>query len=119
MKDPIKVIHKFKNNNRRIQYQTYIFIGQLIDNNIKIILNKIQNKDLFNSFMIMTKKDIKTITEYYGKKWYKYFFNTYHIKNQINIIKKTINKKKQLISKFGKDWYNNNIERIKKKKIEY
>ena len=40
MKDPIKIIHKFKNNNRRIQYKVFIFIGSLVpDEIIKILTN--------------------------------------------------------------------------------
>ena len=31
MEDPIKVIHRFKNNNRKIQYMCYIFVGSLVN----------------------------------------------------------------------------------------
>ena len=48
-KTPIKIIHKFKNNNGRIQYKIYIFIGMLLNNNIYDILESIQNKDLYSS----------------------------------------------------------------------
>ena len=44
MNNPIKVIHKFKNNNRRIQYIVYIFVGSLISDDIKNILNDIKKK---------------------------------------------------------------------------
>ena len=59
MKDPIKIIHKFKNNNRSIQYNTYIFIGNLVNEEIKNILSIIKDKDLFNSLISLNKKKIK------------------------------------------------------------
>ena len=39
MKNPVKIIHKFKNNNRRIQYKIYIFIGSQVPKNIMEILD--------------------------------------------------------------------------------
>ena len=41
MKDPIKVIHRYKNKNRRNQFLVYIFVGNLVPDEIKKILNKI------------------------------------------------------------------------------
>ena len=38
MKNPIKLIYKYKNLNRRVQYQLFIFIGFNIPENIKKIL---------------------------------------------------------------------------------
>ena len=119
MKDPIKIIHKFKNNNKRIQFRIYIFIGQLVDENINKILLNIQKKDFFNSLNILNKKKLKLLEEYYGPKWYTLFFNNYHIEKQINIIKKNVNKKRTLISKYGKEWYSNNIEKTQRKNLEY
>ena len=39
---PIKIIHKIKNNNRRIQYLQYIFIGSNVDESIMNILIYLQ-----------------------------------------------------------------------------
>ena len=47
MKDPIKIIHKFKNNNRRIQYKVYIYVGYLVPKEIMTILNSIIDKDFY------------------------------------------------------------------------
>jgi len=49
MKDPIKIIHKFKNNNRRIQYKNYIFVGPLVPEDIIKILELIPRM-LFNPY---------------------------------------------------------------------
>ena len=49
MNNPIKIIHKFKNNNRRNQYIVYIFIGSLIDDNIDNILDSIKKKNLYET----------------------------------------------------------------------
>ena len=74
MKNPLKIIHKFKNNNRRIQYKIYIFIGNIIDESLMKILNNIQDKDLLTTFNLLSIKEIKQLESYYGKKWYEFFF---------------------------------------------
>ena len=43
MKNPIKIIHKFKNNNLRTQYKIFIFIGSQLEDNIMKILRIIEN----------------------------------------------------------------------------
>jgi len=59
MKNPIKIIHKFKNNNLRIQYKIFIFVGSLLDESIMKILKIIEDKDFINSLMILNDKQIK------------------------------------------------------------
>ena len=44
MKNPYKIIHKFKNNNGRIQYNIYIFIGSLVDDDLLKVLKNFQIK---------------------------------------------------------------------------
>ena len=56
MKNPYKIIHKFKNNNGRIQYMIYIFVGPLIDNEILKILDSFANKDFYNTISTISKK---------------------------------------------------------------
>jgi hypothetical protein len=46
---PIKIIHKFKNNNRRMQYIQYIFIGSNVNQEIMNILESIKNKTFFET----------------------------------------------------------------------
>lgn len=72
MKNPLKIIHKFKNNNRRIQYKVYIFIGNIIDDSLMKILNNIQDKDLLTTFNLLSTKEIKELESFYGKKWYEF-----------------------------------------------
>ena len=79
MKNPIKIIHKFKNNNLRIQYKIFIFVGSLLDENIMKILKIIEDKDFISSLLILTDKQIKELTNFYGETWYKNFFTSYHI----------------------------------------
>ena len=97
MKNPIKIIHKFKNNNLRIQYKVFIFIGSLVDENILKILNIIENKDFISSIIALSDKQLREISNYYGENWYEKFFLSYHINNQRNIIKTNASKKKLLI----------------------
>ena len=119
MKDPIKIIHKFKNNNNRIQYKVYIFVGSLLSDSLNKLIDSFKNKDFFSTLKFLSKSQIKELEEFYGSKWYNHFFIKKHIDFQKSNISKNVNKKKMLITKFGKEWFSNNIEIIYQKKIEY
>ena len=119
MRDPIKIIHKFKNNNKRIQYKVFIFIGSLLSDEIIKILKIIENKDFFNSLLILNNKQIKIIEEYYGIYWYQKLFISHHLKSQIKQIESNNAKKKQIITKLGEDWYKFHINIGIFKKISY
>lgn len=108
MDDPIKVIFKFKNDNRRTQYHTYIFIGD-IPASLLSILKTIKDKTLLDTFLLLEEIDIKKLEKLYGAYWYKKFFNTYHMNYMISIIKKTPKYSKEISGKFGKDWYDTHI----------
>src|ERR1700744_2593594 len=109
MDDPIKIIWKYKNNNRRIQYNTYIFVGPITSNIIKI-LEKISDLSLYNTWIKLTLDEIKILVDKYGKDWYTKFFNLYHINNTISLVRETNAQKKELIEKFGKEWVDKHIE---------
>ena len=119
MKDPIKIIHKFKNNNKRIQYKVFIFLGSIISEDLIKILNLIKNKDFYNSLIILSNKQYKIIEDYYGKNWYEFFFISYHINSQIKIINSSPIKKKELENKFGKEWFNIHINNKIIQKLSY
>jgi hypothetical protein len=120
MDDPIKVIWKYKNKNRRHQYNIYIFIGN-VESNILTILNKIKNESLYSAWSKLSKSEISSLEKKYGNKWYNHFYNTYHINSIISIIKDNNTQTKELIDKFGKDWYKLHIESpvLVEKKIIY
>jgi hypothetical protein len=105
MDDPIKIIHKFKNNNRRIQYNIYIYLGSIVSEEIQKVLNIIKNKDFFNTLITLSKKQYELLEQYYGLRWYEKFFISYHINNEIKNIINSPPKKKQIELKYGKDWY--------------
>jgi len=67
MNHPIKIIHKYKNNNRRIQYNIYIFIGKHVPSSIIEILNFINNKDFYTSLSSIKKADYNIIEDHYEK----------------------------------------------------
>ena len=120
MNNPIKIIHKFKNNNRRVQYINYIFLGSLVDENIQKILENIKNKNLFDTLTVLSKNKVEELKNYYGDFWYTYFFNSYHINETKNNILKNSNKKKIILDKFGKEWFQIHLETdIKKKEYSF
>jgi hypothetical protein len=112
---PIKIIHKFKNNNRRIQYIQYIFIGSNVNEEIMNILEYIKNKTFFETIETLSKQKIDKLVDYYGENWYLSFFNRYHLSDQINAILKSPNKKKIAESKMGSDWVNKMSPNLLKK----
>ena len=119
MKDPIKIIHKFKNNNKTIQYKVYIFIGSLIPTEIMNILDTIIDKDFYITLNTITKTEYKILETFYGEFWYDKFFISYHVKNQRLIINNTSTKKESLEKKYGKDWYKKHIIEPPIKKVSY
>ena len=96
MKDPIKIIHKFKNNNRKIQYKVYIYIGSIVPDEILKILNNIIDKDFYTTLNSISKNHYNILEKYYGNYWYQYFFISYHINSQKNQIDTNKVKKVQL-----------------------
>ena len=118
MKDPIKIIHKFKNNNRRTQYKVYIFIGSLIPNDIYKLLESIKDKDFYTSLNTISIADHNKLVNFYGEFWYEKIFISYHLNAQRNIINSS-SKKKLIEQKYGKEWYNIHIHEPPNKKISY
>jgi len=120
MNDPIKIIFRFKNNNKRIQHNMYIFIGE-VPKNIISILNKIKELSLYNTFITLSKIEYDRLVKFYGDDWYRKFFNTYHINFTVHIIRKSTQQQKEIIKKYGKSWYNMHIEehKISMDKIYY
>jgi hypothetical protein len=119
MKDPIKIIHKFKNNNKRIQYKNYIYIGPLVPNNIMKILESIKEKDFYTTLNTISQNDYNQLEKYYGEFWYEKFFISYHIYSQRDTISNTNTKKRALETKYGKEWVSTHIMEPPVKKVSY
>lgn len=119
MKDPIKIIHKFKNNNRRIQYKVYIYLGYLVPKEIMTILNSIIDKDFYLTLNTLSKKQYEELENMYGEFWYQFFFISYHINHQRTLINNNQTKKKNIQDKYGKEWYDKHIVNGLIKKISY
>lgn len=123
MKNPYKIIHKFKNNNGRTQFFVYIFVGPLVNDDIMKILKSIKNKDFYNTLTSISKNNFKAMEDYYGEKWYNYFFTLEHIGYSIKKINLNSTMQKTVISKLGKDWYNEhiniNVKSLFEKKIPF
>lgn len=120
MNDPIKIIWKFKNDNRRTQYHQYIFIGT-VPKNITKILDKIADVNFYDSLILLTKQEYDALEKMYGEKWYYKFFNTYHVNSAIVSIKESSTQKKELTDKYSKTWFETHIEshQLIEKKLIY
>jgi hypothetical protein len=119
MNNPVKIIYKYKNNKNRVQYQLYIFIGSIVDNNVIKILNKIQNLNFYDTLIYLTSKDIEILVKHYGEKWYYKLFIFNHVKTSINTINNNNQMKNTLITKIGKEWVNNHLLITNSNKIIY
>ena len=111
MNDPIKIIHKYKNNMRKVQYHTYIFIGT-VPSNIDKILDSIKDKQLFESLISLLTSDFNLLADYYGQFWYTKLFNTYHIADTFTNIKNNKKLSEQIVKLYGINWYNMHINKI-------
>lgn len=105
MEDPMKIIHKYKNNNGRIQYHIHIFIGDIVDNKCMKVLQKIKDLDLYEALVSLTVQEREIITENYGEFWYEKFFNSYHINNIKETTKNNRTKVAELESIYSRDWF--------------
>ena len=111
MKNIVKIIHKFKNNERRTQYLLYIFIGSLQDDQTYKICDLIKKKNFYDTLNSLSRPNIKHLEEKLGEYWYNNFFISKHILDQKNVIIKNPAKKKSIITKFGKEYYQKHIEK--------
>ena len=59
MEDPIKLIYKYKNLNKRIQYQLFIFVGFLHEEKVMPILEKIKKLNFYDTLIEISSKNYK------------------------------------------------------------
>ena len=121
MNDPMKIIWKYKNNNRRIQYNTYIFVGTVMPNDIMSILESFANTNLYDTLINLDKSKYNKLEKFYGEMWYYKFFNTYHINATIFQIKESQTQKDEITDIYGKEWYAKHIAGVSliEKKLIY
>jgi hypothetical protein len=108
MDDPIKIVWRYKNNYRRIQYHTYIFIGD-IDKTIKKLLDKIRDLNFYDALMTLSVNEYNQLEKRYGKFWYNKFFLTAHLAFVRSSIKSTSSYQKELVNKYGQKWHDEHI----------
>jgi hypothetical protein len=116
--EPIKVLYKYKNNNRKNQYITYIYLG-VIGKRYEKILKKIEDLDLYNSLITLSKEDELKLIDGFGELWMTKFFNIYHISGFVNklIDSKGDVLKKKLLKKYDNLWISNFINKFNDKVI--
>ena len=106
MNKPFKIIFKYKNSNGSIQYNPYIFIGN-VSTGINSVLNKFTKIPFISTLKNLSKSDLKQLTTFYGEYWYKYFFIYNHLEYSIKNISSS--DKKSIQSKLGKDWISKHL----------
>lgn len=110
MLDPVKLIFKYKNNHRRIQYQVFIFLGNHeISEELKKLHAKIQEWSLIETFLGLSSKESQLLNKEYGEHWYRKLFISHHILATFDTIRNNPLKKKEIVAKFGQPWYERHI----------
>ena len=115
--DPIKLIYKYKNNNKRKQYNLYIFIGSQIDENIMDILKQITYLTFIETLEKISDKNKSDLEITFGEFWYKKLFVIAHLDNEISKILKIDNLKNKMLKKFGKEWFLKHLNQYNLNKI--
>ena len=121
MNEPIKIIYKVKNNNEKPQYYIYIYIGNVPDV-ISKILGKIKEASLYDTLNMLTKNEFKELDNYYGEKWYGFFFNKHHINNTCKYIITNKQADADIVKKYGEQWVATHLKtsrRIKQQPYTY
>lgn len=115
MDDPIKIIHRFKNNNKRIQYHVYIFVGDTMSNACAHVLEKIKKMDLYTTFVSLEEKENNILIKNYGEYWYQKFFISHHINSTIKTIIKNNQKMSEIKKIYGNEWVESHILNYRKR----
>jgi hypothetical protein len=110
--NPIKVIFKYKNNNRRTQYHVCIFLGPHAEHLSKT-LDKFKNLSMFDTLVQLTAKETKDMAAFFGEKWHLKFFTSHHIAASVQTIKNNPQQINKLVATLGKKWYDENITGFK------
>ena len=120
--EPIKVIYKYKNLNRKNQYLTYIFLG-ILGKKYEKILKRIETLDIYQSLLEITKDEELKLIDGFGELWMTKFFNIHHISSFVNKLETKPELKKNLLKKYDITWLTNFIEKFKTdivfKKVNY
>ena len=74
MDDPIKIIWKFKNENKKEQYHVCIAVGNILSPAIKKILKKIKDLNLFDTLISVSDTEYANMEKKYGIYWPKNLF---------------------------------------------
>jgi hypothetical protein len=105
MNDPIKIIYKYKNIHRKVQYAYYIFLGEYVSESVINILDKIKELNFFDTLIKLSSSEYKTLHKAYGDYWYEFLFIKNHIVHTKDNIKSSNVKIKLLKDKHDDLWY--------------
>jgi hypothetical protein len=109
---PVKIIYKYKNDNKKTQNLIYIYVGNE-GREYEDIFKKIKNLNLYETFISLSVKDIKRLEKGFGNKWFSYFFNTYHISFILDKIKTDKKYKNKILEKYDEKWFKDIINIFK------
>jgi len=120
--EPIKLIYQYRNNNRKIEYEIFVYVG-LIGIRYKSILERIKDLDIYNTLKEITLDEERKLSRIFGEFWIAKFFNKYHISGFINDIESNGEIKRVILDKYEESWLVKFINTFKSdvifKKVNY
>jgi hypothetical protein len=119
---PYKIIYKYNNDNKKTQYELFIYVG-VEGKTYEEIFKKMEKLNLYDTLITLTNKEIKKLESGFGLNWFLYFFNTYHINFIFKKIQSDKKLKNKLLNKYDEDWIKQILNiftlNIVNKKINY
>jgi len=120
--EPIKIIYQYRNNNRKIEYDIFVYVG-IIGARYKSILERIKDLDIYGTLKEITIDEERKLSRIFGEFWIAKFFNKYHISSFINKIESNSDIKRVILDKFEENWLIKFINTFKSdvifKKVNY
>ena len=119
---PYKIIYKYNNDNKKTQYELFIYVGAE-GKAYEDIFKKIEKLNLYDTLITLTNKEIRKLESGFGLNWFLFFFNTYHINFIFKKIQSDKKLKNKLLEKYDDKWIKQILNiftlNIVNKKINY
>jgi hypothetical protein len=113
---PYKVLWRYKNRNERIQYNMYIFAGN-VDKRVKKVLERITELSLYDTLVALDDKERHLVESIWGEEWFRYLFPTAHIESTFSLLQKNKARATALEEIVGKGWIERNRKQPGRKLI--
>jgi hypothetical protein len=100
---PYKMIWRYKNRNGRLQWNTYVFVGN-VEPKVRRVLEKFTDLSLFDTLTTLSQQDREILEKPWGVAWFRHFFITAHMEHFFSSLHKTPTRLQQIEKIMGVGW---------------